>query len=124
MGMLVHSPNLFVDITSSLERKIGAALKFEATLSLLAEMFAPDVDPANVSPDELKKLSKFATRLLNSMSTVMGKKVGIKSAEPFYVQKILPGHFDNFQQMMSEILTLFQNQHQAHLKGYARKGSF
>ena len=39
-----------------------------------------------------------------SMSTAMGKKVGIKSAEPFYVQKILPGHFDNFQQMMSEMI--------------------
>ena len=104
MGMLGHSPNYFVDITSSLERKIEAGLKFEATLSLLAEMFSPDVDPANVSPEELKKLSKYATRILSSMATAMGKKVGIKAAEPFYVQKILPGHFDNFQQMMSEMI--------------------
>ena len=104
MGMLGHLPNLFVDITSTIERKIEAALKFEATLSLLAEMFAPDVDPANVSPEELKKLSKYATTLLSAMSTAMGKKVGVKSAEPFFVQKILPGHFDNFQQMMSEMI--------------------
>ncbi|MBY9010061.1 MAG: PIG-L family deacetylase, partial [Candidatus Lokiarchaeota archaeon] len=35
MGLLGHKPNYFVDISSTLEKKIEAALKFEATLELL-----------------------------------------------------------------------------------------
>ena len=104
MGLLGHKPNYFVDITSTLEKKIEAALKFEATLELLAQLFAPKIDPANVSPDELRKLTKYANRLYRSMATVIGKKVDLKAAEAFFVQKTLPGHFDNFQQLISEML--------------------
>ena len=104
MGLLGHKPNYFVDISSTLEKKIEAALKFEATLELLANLFAPKIDPANVSPDELRKLSKYATRLFRSMAIAIGNKVDLKAAEAFYVQKTLPGHFDNFQQLTSEML--------------------
>ncbi len=104
MGQLGHQPNYFVDITSTLEKKVNAALKFEATLELLAQLFAPDIDPANVSADELKKLRKYANRLLRSIATAIGKNVDLKAAEAFFVQKTLPGHFDNFQQLMSEML--------------------
>lgn len=104
MGMLGHEPNYFVDISSTLEKKVEAAIKFEATLELLAELFAPNIDPANVSQNELKKLSKYAKTLLRSIATVLGKKVNLKASEAFYVQKTLPGHFDNFQQLMSEMI--------------------
>ena len=104
MGLLGHKPNYFVDINSTLEKKIEAALKFEATLELLANLFAPKIDPANVSPDELRKLSKYATRLFRSMAVTIGSKVDLKAAEAFFVQKTLPGHFDNFQQLTSEML--------------------
>lgn len=104
MGLLGHKPNYFVDITSTLEKKIEAALKFEATLELLAQLFAPKIDPANVSPDELKKLTKYANRLYRSLATAIGSKVDLKTAEAFFVQKTLPGHFDNFQQIVSEML--------------------
>ena len=104
MGLLGHKPNYFVDITSTLEKKIEAALKFEATLELLAQLFAPKIDPANVSPDELRKLTKYANRLYLSLATAIGKKVDLKAAEAFFVQKTLPGHFDNFQQLISEML--------------------
>lgn len=104
MGLLGHKPNYYVDISSTLEKKIEAALKFEATLELLANMFAPKIDPANVSLDELKKLTKYASRLLRSMAIVIGSKVDVKAAETFFVQKTLPGHFDNFQQLTSEML--------------------
>ncbi len=104
MGLLGHKPNYFVDISSILEKKITAALKFEATLELLANLFAPKIDPANVSPDELKKLTKYATRLFRSMAIAIGQKVDLKAAEAFFVQKTLPGHFDNFQQLTSEML--------------------
>ncbi len=104
MGLLGHKPNYFVDIISTLEKKIEAALKFEATLELLAQLFAPKIDPANVSPSELKKLTKYANRLYRSMAAVIGNKVDLKAAEAFFVQKTLPGHFDNFQQLTSEML--------------------
>lgn len=104
MGLLGHAPNVYVDISSTLEKKVEAAIKFEATLELLAELFARNIDPANVSDKELKKLSKYAMSLLRSVATVLGKKVDLEVAEAFYVQKTLPGHFDNFQQMMSEMI--------------------
>jgi len=104
MGILGHPPNCFVDISSTLEKKVKAALKFEATLTLLARLFAPNIDPANVSAEDLKKLSKYADRLLRSVASAMGQNVNLKTAEAFYVQKTLPGHFDNFQQMMMEML--------------------
>ena len=104
MGLLGHQPNYYVDISSTLEKKVNAALKFEATLELLAQLFAPNIDPANVSPGELKKLTKYANRLLRSIAIAVGKNVDLKASEAFVVQKTLPGHFDNFQQLMSEML--------------------
>ncbi|MFX1592696.1 MAG: hypothetical protein ACFFCL_08385, partial [Promethearchaeota archaeon] len=104
MGLLGHQPNYFVDISSTLEKKVKAALKFEATLELLAQIFAPDIDPANVSSDELKRLTKYANRLLRSIASTIGKNVNLKVSEAFFVQKILPGHFNNFQQLISEML--------------------
>jgi LmbE family N-acetylglucosaminyl deacetylase len=104
MGILGHAPNYYVDISSTLEKKITAALNFEATLELLANLFAPNIDPANVSPKELTKLTRYAKRLYKSMAGVIGRNMGLEAAEAFFVQKILPGHFDNFQQMIAEML--------------------
>ncbi len=104
MGLLDHAPNCFVDITSTLEKKVKAALKFEATLTLLARLFTPDIDPASVTPEQLEILSKHADTLLRFMASTIGEKVKLKAAEAFYVQKTLPGHFDNFQQIMMEML--------------------
>ncbi len=103
-GLLGHPPNVYVDISSTLEKKIDSAMKFEATVTLLADLFAPDIDPANVSPEELTQLFKHAEFLMRFMAKKVGKKVKLKAAEPFYVQKTLPGHFDNFQQQMLEML--------------------
>jgi LmbE family N-acetylglucosaminyl deacetylase len=104
MGLLGHKPNYFIDISSTLEKKIIAALKFEATLELLAKLFAPNIDPSNVSEKELKKLTKHANNLYRSLAGVIGKNMDLAAAEAFYVQKTLPGHFDNFQIMISEML--------------------
>ncbi len=104
MGLLGHLPNYFVDISSTLEKKINAILKFEASLTLVAQLFAPNIDPANVGPEDLKKLSKYANKLFRSMAAGVGQKVKLNAAEAFYVQKILPGHFDNFQEQMREML--------------------
>jgi LmbE family N-acetylglucosaminyl deacetylase len=104
MGLLGHPPNTYADISSTLEKKIEHCLQFKSTMELLAELFAPDVDPYNVTSEDLIKLKKYAKRLINSIATILGKKVNLKTAEAFYVQKTLPGHFDNFQQIMLEML--------------------
>jgi LmbE family N-acetylglucosaminyl deacetylase len=104
MGFLGHKPNVFIDITSTLEKKVKAALRFEATLTLLADLFAPNIDPASVTPEQMKRLTRYANRLIRSVGTAIGKNVDLKAAEAFYVQKTLPGHFDNFQELVSEML--------------------
>jgi len=104
MGILGHAPNCYVDISLTFDIKVEHALIFESTLTLLAELFAPKIDPSNVSPKDLKKLTKYAKRLLNSMASTLGKKVDLEKAEAFFVQKTLPGHFDNFVQLMNEML--------------------
>jgi len=38
------------------------------------------------------------------MASTIGEKVNLKAAEAFYVQRTLPGHFDNLQQLMMEML--------------------
>jgi len=102
MGLLGHKPNHIVEISKVLEKKVKAALEFEATIELLAELFNLKLDPANVMEDELKKLTKNMHRLLLSIASVIGKKYDLKAAEAFYVQKILPGHFDNLQENISK----------------------
>ncbi|MEM2134936.1 MAG: PIG-L family deacetylase [Candidatus Jordarchaeaceae archaeon] len=104
MGLLGHPPNCFVDISQTLEKKVKAALKFEATLTLLARLFAPNIDPTHVTSEDLKILSQHADTLLRFMASTIGEKVKLKAAEAFFVQKTLPGHFDNFQQIMLEML--------------------
>ena len=104
MGFLERQPNSYVYISSTLEKKMNATLEFEASLEILAKLFAPDIDPFNISPDEIKKLKKDADHLIRSMTSVIGKKVDLKAAEAFYVLKILPDHFDHFQLQLSEML--------------------
>lgn len=104
MGMLGHKPNYYIDIASTLEIKILAGLKFEGTLELIAQLFSPDISPYNVTPKDMKKLAKNASRLFRSMATAMGRNVNLKAAEAFYVQRVLPGHFDNFQEQMMEMI--------------------
>ncbi|MHA2131489.1 MAG: PIG-L deacetylase family protein [Promethearchaeota archaeon] len=104
MGLLGHSPNCYVDISTTFETKVEALLKFEATFELLANLFAPDINPADVSPEELKRLSKYARRFIKSYAATFGEKVNLKVAEAFFMQKVLPGHFDNFQQIAREML--------------------
>ena len=104
MGLLGHQPNCIVDISATIEKKIQAALKVEATLELIAQVFAPDISPYDVTSESMKKLSKNASRFFRSVASVIGRKYELKAAEAFYVLKLLPGHFDNFQQLMMEML--------------------
>ena len=104
MGMLGHAPNCYVDISTSIETKIASALEFEGTLAILAGMFAPEIDPANVTPNEQKQLAGHADAWLRSMAARIGKNQKLDAAEAFYVQPCLPGHFDNMDVILAEML--------------------
>jgi LmbE family N-acetylglucosaminyl deacetylase len=104
MGILGHEPNYFVDISTTMDQKVEAMLKFEATLALLAGLFEQDIDPADVSAEELQVLTRHADKWLRSIAAEVGRKAGLATAEAFFVQKCLPGHFDNMHQAMSEML--------------------
>ena len=104
MGLLSRRPNLYVDISSSLETKVAAALKYEGTLAILAKMFAPDTDPAHLPPDHAEKLAAHADAWLRAMAAKVGKKAKLAAAEAFFVETCLAGHFDNMDRLMDEML--------------------
>lgn len=104
MGLLGHSPNAIMDISQVMEKKVQAALQFDSTIELLSDLFGMELNPGINTKEQRKKLNKNAHRLLNSMASTIGKKYGVNLGEAFYVQKTLPGHFDNFQEILSENL--------------------
>ncbi|MFW9929516.1 MAG: PIG-L deacetylase family protein [Candidatus Thorarchaeota archaeon] len=104
MGLLGHKPNAIVDISQTMEKKIQAALQFDSTIELLGGLFGIRVNPNTIIYDKQNRYIKNAIRLLQSIASTIGKKYDIKFAEAFYVQKILPGHFNNFQEILSESL--------------------
>lgn len=104
MGILGQAPNLYVDIATTIDTKVASALEFEGTLAILAGMFAPQLDPANINAEGRRVLAGHADAWLRSMAARIGEKVDLAAAEAFFVQKCLPGHFDNMDQAMSEML--------------------
>jgi LmbE family N-acetylglucosaminyl deacetylase len=106
MGVLGRAPNCYVDISATIGRKVESALRFQATLAILARMLAPEIDPADVSAGEAEALPGHADRWLRSMAAQVGAAVGLAAAEAFYVQKCLPGHFDNMREAVGEMLSL------------------
>jgi LmbE family N-acetylglucosaminyl deacetylase len=104
MGLLGHAPNAIVDITQLMEKKVQAALQFESTFEIIKDIFGIQVDPNKITNLNKVKIEKKLKRLFESIGTAIGKKYGVNNAEAFYVQKTQPGHFDNFQEILSEKL--------------------
>jgi LmbE family N-acetylglucosaminyl deacetylase len=84
MGLLGHPPNCYVDISSTIGKKVEAVLQFETTMSIITDLFGDD-----------KKLMKSTDEWIRARAEETGKHAGLKAAEAFYIQKCLPGHFDN-----------------------------
>lgn len=103
-GLLGRRPNCYVDIASTLDTKVASVLEYESTLAILAGMFALEIDRSNVSPEGHKALARHADTWLRSMAKRIGKAVGLAAAEAFWVEKCLPGHFDNMDRMLGEML--------------------
>lgn len=96
MGMLGHMPNCYVDVSSTIGKKAEAVLQFGTTMSIISELFGPEINGKNnIGNDE--ELIRSTDKWIRARAGCIGKPVGLKAAEAFYVQKCLPGHFDNLQ---------------------------
>jgi LmbE family N-acetylglucosaminyl deacetylase len=94
MGMLGHQPNCYVDIASTIQEKIQAVLQFEATLSIINDLFGLKNHDQGQKNDK-RTYQEETDEWIRTRAEQVGKEAGIKAAEAFYVQKCLPGHFDN-----------------------------
>lgn len=96
MGMLGHRPNCYVDVLSSISNKAEAVLQFETTMSIINELFDTEIHKMNHIHND-KKYIKSTDGWIRERAEHTGKPVGLIAAEAFYIQKCLPGHFDNLQ---------------------------
>lgn len=106
MGPLDHAPNRFVDIAGTLDKKVEATLCHGSQMELLANWFVAGADPANLSEEHRLQLREGTRGFLDMMGRGMGFATAgkIELAEAFYALKTGPGHFDNQQRMMMEML--------------------
>jgi len=104
MGLLGHKPNYFVDVSFSVGKKVEAMLQFETTFSIIADLVGLEIDPDDLLDANKRQLIKGADEWLRAKAARVGENVGLEAAEAFYVQKCLPGHFDNLRQATDEML--------------------
>jgi LmbE family N-acetylglucosaminyl deacetylase len=96
MGKLGHAPNCYVDVSSTIGNKVEAILRFASTLSIISDMFGLENNQKGNRKDD-DELFNSTDAWVRSMAGETGKVAGLKAAEAFYIQKCLPGHFDNWQ---------------------------
>lgn len=93
-GFAGHPPNCYVDISSTIGKKVEAVLQFETTMSIITDLFGLELNKKSSTKDD-KKLMKSTDEWIRARVEETGKHAGLKAAEAFYIQKCLPGHFDN-----------------------------
>lgn len=96
MGMLGHAPNCYVDVSSTIGKKVEAVLQFETTMSIISDLFGLEINQKSITRDD-EKLIKSTDEWVRARAEQIGKHAGLKAAEAFYIQKCLPGHFNNLQ---------------------------
>jgi LmbE family N-acetylglucosaminyl deacetylase len=94
MGMLGNTPNCYVDVSSTIDKKVEAILQFETTMSIITDLFAMEINTKNRKRDE-KELVASTEKWIRTRAEQTGKKAGLKAAEAFYIQQCRPGHFHN-----------------------------
>lgn len=106
MGPLDHKPNRAVDITAFLDKKVEATLCHGSQIEMLADWFVKGADPRHLTDADRAQLRAGATGFLDGMGrgVAMGLGGKVEIAEAFYAVKTGPGHFDNQQTMIMEML--------------------
>ena len=103
MGLLGHRPNCFVDVSTSIDKKVEALLQFETTLSIITELLGLEIHMDTISTKTSQDIIHQANEWIRTDAEKIGKHAGLTAAEAFYVLKCLPGHFDNLQRATKEV---------------------
>lgn len=100
-----HKPNRLVDIGATFDTKVRSLLHHSSQIEMLADWFVKGADPTNLSDAERAQLESGARNFLEMMARgVSMLKPQVELAEAFFVQRVGPGHFQNYQEMFQETL--------------------
>ena len=70
-------------------------------MSIITDLFGLETNRESSKWDD-KKLAESTGQWIRARAETTGKKAGLKAAEAFYIQKCLPGHFDNMHRSSEE----------------------
>ncbi|UCE13814.1 MAG: PIG-L family deacetylase [Candidatus Heimdallarchaeota archaeon] len=106
MVPMQHKPNRLVDITQTFDRKMKAILCHQSQVEMMADLFVEGADPANLSEEEKSQLRDGADTMLRMLSQALANlsEGKIELAEAFYAIKLGPGMFDNYQELIQELI--------------------
>jgi len=100
-----HRPNRLVDIRTTFDTKVRSLLRHSSQIEMLADWFVKGADPRQLTAEQRSQLEAGARNFLEMMARgVAMLKPEIELAEAFYVQRVGPGHFHNYQEMFQETL--------------------
>lgn len=102
-----HRPNRVVDIAATFDTKVESLLSHSSQIEMLASWFVPGADPGNLTPEQQGQLRSGARDFLTMMSKAStGFAPSLEHAEAFFAQRVGPGHFENYQEMFQELLSV------------------
>ncbi|MFX0015463.1 MAG: PIG-L deacetylase family protein [Promethearchaeota archaeon] len=106
MAPIEHRPNRLVDITTTIDTKINAIFCHQSQVEMMADLFVQGADPANLTNEEKAQLRDGADTMLRMASQALANlsEGDVELAEVFYAIKLGPGMFDNYQEMIQEMI--------------------
>ena len=104
MGPTVHRPNRVIDIRATFDDKVRSLLCHSSQIEMLASWFVPGADPTNLTAEQRAMLEGGARTFLEGMARGVAMLAPeTEMAEAFFMQRVGPGHFENYQEMFMEM---------------------
>jgi hypothetical protein len=106
MVPIEHKPNRLVDIANTMDKKMKAIFCHQSQVEMMADLFVEGADPAHLTDDQKAQLQDGADTMLRMVSQALANlsKGDVELAEVFYAIKLGPGMFDNYQEMIQEMI--------------------
>ena len=106
MVPIEHKPNRLVDITSTMDKKMKAIFCHQSQVEMMADLFVEGADPANLTDDQKAQLQEGADTMLRMLSQALANLSNgeVELAEVFYAIKLGPGMFDNYQELIQDMM--------------------
>lgn len=101
-----HKPNRLVDITNTMDKKMKAIFCHQSQVEMMADLFVEGADPANLADDQKAQIQDGVDTMLRMVSQALANlsEGDVELAEVFYAIKLGPGMFDNYQEMIQEMI--------------------